>query len=330
MIFLEDRNDIEQAMALFNRSVLDKEILYKPFKAVEEFEDFFINSADGYITRISILSQDRQGFASGCFVKGSSPDNIGKAYITAIIVDKKARRRGIASRLLEELENSLIELSDGALQRLEISFFNPMNFSWIIPNTADHDHPNAPGVDMASDAYIFFKNMGYRDTAYQNSYHVDLASYEFPAAIIKKIDQLKQNDIEVTFYDKAKHTGMEQLFDNLGNELWRKEIMENLQKGNDAAPVLVVSVGGRVMGFTGPLSIQPSGRGYFCGIGVHSDCRGNGAGRVLFAYLCRSLKDMGARFMTLFTGETNPARNIYEAAGFKIVKSWADMEKNIK
>jgi len=43
-----------------------------------------------------------------------------------------------------------------------------------------------------------------------------------------------------------------------------------------------------------------------------------------------SLKDLGAEFMTLFTGETNPARNIYETAGFKIVKTWADMKFEIK
>ena len=34
--------------------------------------------------------------------------------------------------------------------------------------------------------------------------------------------------------------------------------------------------------------------------------------------------------MTLFTGETNPARYIYQSAGFKIVKTWSDMEKVIK
>ena len=50
----------------------------------------------------------------------------------------------------------------------------------------------------------------------------------------------------------------------------------------------------------------------------------------MFASLCIGLKEIGAQFMTLFTGENNPARNIYEAAGFKIVKSFADMRKDIK
>ena len=54
------------------------------------------------------------------------------------------------------------------------------------------------------------------------------------------------------------------------------------------------------------------------------------SGGVLFSVLCRSLKEIGASYMTLFTGETNPARYIYQSAGFKIVKTWADMEKKIK
>ena len=84
------------------------------------------------------------------------------------------------------------------------------------------------------------------------------------------------------------------------------------------------------MGFTGPLAVQPSGRGYFTGIAVHPDCRGGGAGKVLFSSLCESLRDMGAGYMTLFTGEANPARNIYEAAGFRIVRTWADMRKEVR
>jgi len=76
--------------------------------------------------------------------------------------------------------------------------------------------------------------------------------------------------------------------------------------------------------------VQPSGRGFFLGIGIHSDYRGVGAGKALFAALCKGLKGIGASFMTLFTGEENPARNIYEAAGFKIVKSWVVMRKEVK
>ena len=77
-----------------------------------------------------------------------------------------------------------------------------------------------------------------------------------------------------------------------------------------------------------PLLLE-SGRGFFAGIGVHSEYRKYGLGKSLFSTLCQSLKDIGAGYMTLFTGETNPARRIYASAGFKIVKTWSDMQKDI-
>ena len=87
---------------------------------------------------------------------------------------------------------------------------------------------------------------------------------------------------------------------------------------------------GKAVGFTGPIHVQESGRGYFAGIGVHSEYRKYGLGKALFSTLCKSLKEIGAGYMTLFTGETNPARYIYQSAGFKIVKTWSDMDKIIK
>ena len=50
---------------------------------------------------------------------------------------------------------------------------------------------------------------------------------------------------------------------------------------------------------------------------------------MLFSELCFGLRELGAGYMTLFTGENNPARRIYETAGFIIVKSWANMKKQI-
>ncbi|HIX29130.1 MAG TPA: GNAT family N-acetyltransferase, partial [Candidatus Blautia stercoravium] len=82
-----------------------------------------------------------------------------------------------------------------------------------------------------------------------------------------------------------------------------------------------------VCGFTGPLDVEKKGRGYFAGIAVDESVRGKGVAKILFCELCMGLKEQGASFKTLFTGEKNPARNIYEAAGFQIVKSWANMRK---
>lgn len=318
------REDAQTARELFNACVRAGEVLYKPFDDTEAFEAFFLRRPKEEATVVNLLWDDGSAFASGCHVEAT-----GKCYITFVAVSPDKRRQGRGREILAGLERRLKELSHGSAAACEIIFFNPMNLAWFLPGTAGHDHPNAPGVDVSGGAYLFFKNCGYRDYVYQNSYHIELTDYSFPEDIRQRIAALKEKGIEITLYDSAVHTGLEELMENLGNAIWTRDILGNAALPGGGNPLLIVNREGRAMGFAGPLSVQESGRGYFSGIAVHSDCRGNGAGKVLFSSLCGSLRDMGARFMTLFTGETNPARNIYEAAGFHIVRTWADMKKAI-
>lgn len=283
---------------------------------------------------VSLVARVVSGQASAgevvAFASGSYKLDGPQGYITIILVRDGYRRQGLGSLLLWQLEEQLRTASDGKIRQFEVMFFNPVTLNWIVPGTDHHDHPNSPGVDVACDGYLFLKNFGYRDIAYQNSFYLPLADYAFPADIQKRIEQLARQDIHITHYDPARHDGLNALFDDLGNEPWREIVMANCSPGGKGDPLIIVEHGNRVCGFTGPISVQPSGRGYFAGIGVHSAYRNRGAGKALFSVLCMELKGIGARFMTLFTGETNPARNIYEAAGFKIVKTWADMRKEIR
>jgi len=182
-------------------------------------------------------------------------------------------------------------------------------------------------VDVTSDGFSFFKALGYTPYVYQNSFYLPLAEYVEPADIAAKKEALKQRGISLDYYDASKHYGLEEFCEHLGNPVWKEELLANDALGKDGLPLVAAIYEHRIVGFTGPLRVQDSGRGYFAGIGVHSDCRGLGLGNVLFHTLCASLKDMGAEFMTLFTGEENPAGEIYKNAGFQIVKTWADMER---
>lgn len=311
------------ARELFNQCVRAGEVLYKPFDTQEDFDRFFLRREEEDTAAVALSAEE--GFAAGCCTRHDQ-----KAYITFVAVRPDCRRKGCGKALLTALEEVLTSFSGGAVKTCDISFFNPMNFTWYIPGTGGHDHPNAPGADVCSESYIFLKNCGYRDYAYENSYHLDLADYQFSPDIQRRIEALKEKGIRITFYDPARHTGLEELMDDLNNDLWRREILGNAALPGGGKPLLIVDWDGRAMGFTGPLAVQESGRGYFAGIAVHSACRGNGAGKVLFSHLCSSLGEMGARYMTLFTGEQNLARNIYEAAGFRIVRTWAAMRKTVQ
>lgn len=129
------------------------------------------------------------------------------------------------------------------------------------------------------------------------------------------------------FFCRGLDIRVKEMLASFQNPLWEKEILSEPGKEEGGRNILVPVKEGRVCGFTGPLDVEKSGRGYFAGIAVDEGVRGKGVAKVLFCELCTGLKNEGASFMTLFTGEQNPARKIYEAAGFQIVRSWADMRK---
>lgn len=311
----------EELSKLFN-AYAENEFPHRKL-SLEKFKELFVTETDK-VGKVNIIAVDNGkviGFANGSYKKQANE----VAYITFVLVEKAYRRNKIGKMLLSELEVELKEKAEG-VTKLQITFFNPINLEWIVPNTKGHDHPNAPGIDVASEAYIFFKNVGYLDLVYQNSFYLPLENFEIAPQIQERIEKLPENELNICFYDKNRHFGLDELFDDLGNELWREAIIPEAEKEN-GLPVLIAEHNGKAVGFTGPLYVQESGRGYFAGIGVHSEYRKYGLGKALFSSLCKSLKDMGAGYMTLFTGETNPARKIYQGAGFKIVKTWSDMEK---
>lgn len=289
------------------------------FSPLEGYEKVFIRATDG--------GGKIRGFASGCIRLSSDV-----SYITYVLVDRESRRSGLGTELLHTLE---AELKTPETKKYEAVFYNPMSLPWVVPGTDGHDHPGHPGVDMISEGYVFMSNMGYRDYADQNAYHIDLSKYSLP----ERMEQLKaraaESGLGVTYYDKERHTELEELMDALKSEGWKRSVLEN-EKKEHPLPLLVAedaSIGGgkaKAVGFTGPVFVQESGRGYLFGIGVHPDYRGHGLGKLLFATLCNANKAAGATFMTLFTGENNPARNIYEGAGMKIARCFSCMRKEIK
>ncbi|MFV0241015.1 MAG: GNAT family N-acetyltransferase [Lacrimispora sphenoides] len=324
MIFLDlSKENVGTAYELFEDAVRAKEVLFCPFESQNDFLKFFMEDQAEEVHKITILEEHGWGFASGCFLSGES-----RAYLSMIAVKKEMQRQGIGKAMLACLEDRL--RTESRVSKIEIVFFNPMTFSWQIPGKKAADHPNAPGVDVGSNAYLFFKNCRYRDYAMQNSYYLDLDDYSEPdfAADIK--ERLEKEDITIEIYNSDRHYGMEEMIHKFQNPLWERDILGEAAKGENSRPILIAAHNGKVIGFTGPLDVEKSGRGYFCGIGVDPDYRGKRISTILFCRLCISLKEKGADFMSLFTGENNPARNIYEAAGFRIVRTWADMRKEWK
>ncbi len=310
----------EKTRQLFNETV-GHGLIYQPLDR-KRFKETFVthHPLAHLITFVGVEAGAVIGFISGSVLK-SEP----KAYLTMICVAETSRRTGLATALLNHYE-AHIQHTFPKVKTIDLIFFNPVLLPWEIPGTAGHDHPGAPGVPVDSEAYVFFEARGYQTFVKQNVYYKNIEAYEYPQAIQERLKTLKDQHLTHTFYDPNKHHGFDALFENLENPGWREAVLNGLKRGD---PVLITEDQGKMIGFTGPLHIQASGRGYFAGIGVHSDYRGLGLGKVLFAGLCYELSQLGATFMTLFTGENNPARKIYEHADFSIVKTFANMRKEL-
>lgn len=314
---------LKQAWKLFENLIAEGELLQESLTEEAFVEKVFLKQDK--VGCIGLASQDRAGFAFGCtdFLQK-------KNFITLVMVKKEDRGKGIGTALLNALEEKLQEQQKAAEEtwnnRCEISFFNPVTFSWKIPGK-HANHPNMPGVDRESGVCTFFEKAGYHVFAVQNSYYLSLKEYEGSEIIAKKKEELEKEGITFVPYDSGSQKGMKEMLASFQNPLWEKEILSEPGKAGGGRTILVPVKEGRVCGFTGPLDVEKKGRGYFAGIAVDESVRGKGVAKILFCELCMGLKEQGASFKTLFTGEKNPARNIYEAAGFQIVKSWANMRK---
>lgn len=283
--------------------------------------DFWF-AGEGRVT-LGVFEGDRLvGIASGCV---SSERKAG--YLSYLCVAPDRRRRGIATGLCDRLEEALA--ADPSVEKLEAVFHNPVQLPWYIPHGDGDWHPCLPGVDKASGLYLFLKNRGWRDYAHQNCYYRRMSGYADKPNIAATRERLLSEGLKLTLYDPERHHGLPELFDNIGNPGWKAHVL-----AHPDLPIVVavdVNAGGLVVGYTGPLSVVGTpGRGNFCGIGVRTEYRGRGIGKPVFCEMCARHRDGGADFMSLYTGEDNPARNIYESAGFRIVRSFADMRKVLK
>lgn len=285
----------------------------------EMIQQQFIDSADT-MSLIALSKEDLVGFVSGTIDKDNN-----KAYITILLVDPNHQQQGIGTTLLQHLEHQILVLSPDT-EHFDIVFHNPVSLSWTSSKHPYPTHPMLPGVPARKPLMQFFATQGYEKFATQELYYRDIHNHEMRDHILAKEHALATNDIKIVFYDSKVHSGLEELFNDLGSISWKETVMNGLKK---EYPLLVVTKKDRVIGFAGPLYVEDSGRGYFAGIGVHKTERNQGIASVLFARLCHSLSKMNGSYMTLFTGTNNPAKYIYLKEGFQVIHTFVNYRKKV-
>lgn len=291
----------------------------------EQFERLFLKHPYFSSEYTFILEEKGKllGFVNGC-TGDSIPRGGERGYVSCLILEKEADTEENTEQLLRALECAF---RAAGRQFSAVTFFNPIRLPWMIPGTPGHQHNNAPGIATDIPLYERMLSLGYREAARENAMYLDLGTFTVPDRVEEKARAMAAKGYTVAPYDPRRHQGLEEMLDSLHNPLWCQEIPEAVRQGRE---VLVGLFGTTVAGFTGPIYPEDTGRGYFSGIGVAPQFEHNGLGSLLFYRLCQRERETGAEYMSLFTGEDNPALHIYLGAGFRVCRSFGVMLKNLE
>ena len=318
-----DISMVKEVVEIWNSDVVPYEI-YAEFTE-ESFINKFIKNPcyneDGSI--VCVDEGKVVAFANACF-RDTDPNSPG--FINMVVVKKGYQRKGIGSKLLELLEDFLKANGKTFVRNY---FASPINLKWYIPGYDKHEHAGAPAVPFNSPYYFLLLANGYNVNGQHDGFHIDLTKFEMPQKVKDKIAENEKDGYTITFYDKDKHYGFEEMFDALGHDGFRMAVRNVISKPNHD-PLIIAQKDGEILGFTGPVKTEPSGRGSLAGVAIHPKAQKRGLGKTMFCVLCEESKKNGAKFMTLFTGSDNRARNIYLYAGLRIARSFTVMRKELK
>ena len=339
--------DVPALIALWNQCVQEGEVLYAPMNE-HLWQLKFVQTA-GCDPQL-LLTAEENGVPAG-FIHGVAPGTFPGSrpqigYLTVMMVDKRHRGQGIGKALLSELSRRLRE-KDAV--KLMVSSLNPVNLSWRIPGTPGHDHNNMPGVDQSCAGAGFFASQGFEKLHEEVAMYRSLAHYQPPADLQARQEALRRQGIETGVYDWHTHCGFDAMCDRVGSDYWRDVLRTEIAAwesgrpnqdprffADDATPpkaprpLLTATANGQIVGFTGPVDKQKSGRGWFTGICTDPTYGGRGIATVLFTLLMQAFAREGAAFSTLFTGTENHAQKIYLAAGMRPVRHFMLMSKSLE
>lgn len=261
-------------------------------------------------------------FICGC--TGSDiPRGAERGYFTCLLADEEYDTEKTTALLFDALEDSF---RAAGKTYSAVTFFNPMRLPWVMPGTPGFEHNNMPGIGTDLPLHARMLAHGYIEPARECAMVRDLKDFTVPAEMEAFAEKAASQGYTVALYDAARHTGLQEMLTALANPDWIRQITEAAEK-KMTLPVALAN--NTVAGFAGPVYPEATGRGYFAGIGIAPQYQRHGLGRLLFYRLCEAEKEAGARYMSLFTGETNPAKKIYEGAGFKPVRTFGVMIKEL-
>ena len=261
-------------------------------------------------------------FTCGC-VGDDIPRGKERGYFTCLVAEPQWDTPETTAQLLNALEDSFRAAGRTASA---VTFFNPMHLPWVLPGSPGHEHNNMPGIATDLPLHDRMLAHGYTEATQETAMYRTLADFAVPDTIRAQEQQAAAEGNRIALYDPARCHGLDAMLQALDNPDWTAQITE---AGRTGALLPVALVGNTVAGFAGPIYPEPTGRGYFAGIGIAPQYQHRHLGKLLFFRLCEEEKKAGAAYMSLFSGITNPARRIYESAGFRSVRTFGVLLKTL-
>jgi len=316
------------------------EILYKPVTEEDFNTRFFGDCRWGFgAFEDGALIGFAHAAAKTSFLNGENAANT-PLYLTMVLVHPDHRLQGVGTALIDRIKALRKELGKPSVT---VTDMNPVRLTWLIPGANGHDHNNAPGVDEDGMGYPFLQKQGFEARMHEVAMYVNLSTYEWNPGLDAQIEALKADGIYIGLWQPGMGEEYDGMCDRVGSEYWRNVLKQEIAAWKEnrpnsdpdlwvdgtaptgPRPILVAMKDEHIIGFTGPVGCQQSGRGWFTGICVDPNYGGRGIGSILFNMLMREFKGVGAQFSSLFTGTTNHAQKIYRRAGFAPHARWAVM-----
>lgn len=258
--------DIASLLSLWNRSVRFDQLT--PGLLEEKvFDD------PDYDRELALVIDDGQhlaGFIMGV-VRVRNGENRG--YVKLLVVDPKRQRRGLGSRLLQELE---ARLGQGGCVTIRLFEANP---NYLVP-----------GLDPRySEAVAFFEKHGYQRFGETANMEVDLAAQDFETAADEV--SLRGEGIEIR---RAIMGDYDEIMGFLQRHwsAWIPEVQRELL--NYPVSLHLALRQDRVVGFAG-FDGNNLNTGWFGPMGTEPSLRGKGIGGVLLRRCLGDLKSQGRR-----------------------------------
>ena len=318
--------DIPLALTMLEEAHTRQEVLYRPVTE-EEYRTRFMGEG-----RLSLGAYDGEqlvGWLHGAYRENQQEP----MHLSLIVVAPQNRGHGAGSALVKALKGEARRLGR---TKLVVSGGGPVPMAWLIPGTPNHDHNNAPGADEHGPGYGFLLRQGFQEMAHEIAMYMPLNGYRWDETLDERIASLAAEGIRVGRWEPGLGENFDDMCDRVNSDYWRHVLREELAAWRENRPnadpelwpdgrqpqgprtLLTATHGERIIGFTGPVDLQASGRGWFTGICTDPQWGRRGIASVLFHLLMREFAAEGAAFTSLFTGRDNPAQRIYRRSGLEV------------